>query len=140
MKRLLPDYYAILGVARTADPKEIQRAYRQLARQHHPDHQPDVSKVRGAAERMKEINEAYAVLSDSKKRTDYDALLDALLRQRELPSQINLGDLFRQGVREAVSDPKTWISLLRLVFEQKPAARSKRSQPRRRRRPRRRPR
>jgi curved DNA-binding protein CbpA len=122
----LPDYYAILGVVRAAGPKEIHRAYRQLARLHHPD----VSTVRGAAERFKEINEAHAVLSDPKKRADYDALL----RQREVPSQTNLEDwtsLLRLVLEQN-------ISLLKLMLEQYPAARSKRSQPRRQRRPRRR--
>jgi curved DNA-binding protein len=64
------DYYKILGVARNADGKTIKQAYRRLARKHHPD----VSKAKGTAERFKEINEAYAVLSDSEKRGRYDSL------------------------------------------------------------------
>ncbi|HLF49303.1 MAG TPA: DnaJ C-terminal domain-containing protein [Methylomirabilota bacterium] len=62
------DYYKILGVGRSADDKAIKTAYRKLARQHHPD----VSK--GSPERFKEINEAYAVLSDPEKRKRYDTL------------------------------------------------------------------
>jgi DnaJ-class molecular chaperone len=64
------DYYRILGVDRNADDKAIKSAYRKLARKHHPD----VSKGAGAAEKFKEINEAYEVLSDPEKRRRYDSL------------------------------------------------------------------
>jgi len=64
------DYYKILGVDRNAGEKTIKQAYRRLARKHHPD----VSKATGTAERFKEINEAYAVLSDPEKRRRYDSL------------------------------------------------------------------
>lgn len=67
------DYYEVLGVPRTAKPEEIKKAYRQLARKHHPDLQPPAERAK-AAERFKEINEAYEVLSDADKRTKYDAL------------------------------------------------------------------
>jgi len=63
------DYYAVLGVPRDADESTIKRAYRQLARRHHPD----VAEDKAAAEhRFKEINEAYEVLSDAQKRANYD--------------------------------------------------------------------
>ena len=67
------DYYEVLGVPRAATADEIKRAYRQLARKHHPDLKPASEKA-AAAERFKEINEAYEVLSDPDKRTKYDAL------------------------------------------------------------------
>ncbi|GAA0641594.1 DnaJ C-terminal domain-containing protein [Streptomyces thermocarboxydovorans] len=62
------DYYEVLGVPRTADRDEIQRAYRTLARRYHPD----INKDPGAEERFKEINEAFSVLSDPKQRARYD--------------------------------------------------------------------
>jgi len=64
------DYYKTLGVDRAADDKTIKQAYRRLARKYHPD----VSKAKGTAERFKEINEAYEVLSDPEKRKRYDSL------------------------------------------------------------------
>lgn len=63
------DYYKILGVERKASEEEIRKAYRELAKQHHPDRNPDNKQ---AEERFKEINEAYQVLSDPQKRSVYD--------------------------------------------------------------------
>ena len=59
------DYYDLLGVSRNASEDEIKKAFRSLARKHHPD-------TGGSEERFKEINEAYEVLSDKEKRTQYD--------------------------------------------------------------------
>lgn len=67
------DYYATLGVMKGADEKEIKSAYRKLARKFHPDVNPDNAK---AAEKFKEISEAYEVLSDSEKRKLYDRFGD----------------------------------------------------------------
>ena len=65
------DYYKILGVERKASEDDIRKAYRKLAMQYHPDRNPNDKQ---AEERFKEINEAYQVLSDSKKRVHYDRL------------------------------------------------------------------
>lgn len=64
------DYYKILGVERSAGEADIKKAYRRLARQHHPD----ISRSAGAQERFQEISEAYEVLSDPEKRRRYDRL------------------------------------------------------------------
>jgi molecular chaperone DnaJ len=67
------DYYAILGVGRSAPEKEIKQAYRRLARKYHPDVNPG---DKAAEAKFKEINEAYEVLSDPEKRKKYDSYGD----------------------------------------------------------------
>src|SRR5258707_5731747 len=62
------DYYAVLGVRRDANAEEIKKAYRRLARELHPDVNPDPV----TQERFKEITQAYEVLSDPEKRQMYD--------------------------------------------------------------------
>ncbi|MGC1307150.1 MAG: DnaJ C-terminal domain-containing protein [Phormidesmis sp.] len=63
------DYYAILGVSKTADAGEIKRSFRKLARKYHPDVNPD---NKAAEAKFKEVSEAYEVLSDEDKRKKYD--------------------------------------------------------------------
>ncbi len=65
------DYYKILGVKQDADEKEIRKAFRKLARQYHPDVNPN---NKGAEDQFKEINEANEVLSDPEKRKKYDEM------------------------------------------------------------------
>src|SRR6266704_1304840 len=63
------DLYEILGIQRDASEADIKKAYRKLARQHHPDRNPG---DKGAEARFKEIQDAYDVLSDKAKREQYD--------------------------------------------------------------------
>ena len=65
-----PDYYKTLGVDKKATPEEIKKAYRKLARQYHPDRNPDDKQ---AEERFKEISQAHDVLGDPEKRKQYDS-------------------------------------------------------------------
>ena len=77
------DYYAVLGVPKTASQAEIKKAFRKLARQHHPDAKPGDA---AAERRFKEINEANEVLSDPAKRKQYDELganWEAISRARQ---------------------------------------------------------
>jgi len=67
--RGMKDYYEILGVSRDASPEEIKKAFRKLALKYHPDRNPGDKE---AEEKFKEINEAYACLSDPEKRRQYD--------------------------------------------------------------------
>jgi molecular chaperone DnaJ len=82
----MTDYYAVLGVARTASVEEIRSAYRKLAREYHPD----VAKDQGSSERFKQVTEAYEVLSDAERRQRYDMFGSA---QGGL-GDFGIGDLF----------------------------------------------
>ncbi len=64
------DYYKILNISRSATQEEIQKAYRKLAKQYHPD----VNKEKNAEDKFKQVSEAYEVLKDSESRKKYDAL------------------------------------------------------------------
>ena len=67
-RRKKRDYYDVLGVAKSADDADLKRAYREQARKYHPD----ISDQVGAEDRFKEVNEAYAILSDPQRRARYD--------------------------------------------------------------------
>ncbi len=70
----LPDHYKILGLASSANQAEVKQAYRQLAKQFHPDRQVGQADVDSSAERMIRINAAYEVLGDPDRRHQYDRL------------------------------------------------------------------
>ncbi|MDA1256467.1 MAG: J domain-containing protein [Chloroflexi bacterium] len=91
------DFYAELGVPRDADEKQIKTAYRRLARRYHPDMNPGDD---GAETRFKSINDAYQVLSDSKKRRDYDEFGDNWKHAEQIrETSRSRGSGFRSGVR-----------------------------------------
>ena len=85
------DYYKTLGVERNAGEDDIRKAYRKLAMQYHPDRNPNDKQ---AEERFKEINEAYQVLNDPKKRAHYDRLGSdySTWQRRGAPGDFNWGD------------------------------------------------
>jgi DnaJ-class molecular chaperone len=85
----MKDYYQILGVAKNASQAEIKKAFRQLAFKYHPDTNP--GKEQEAAERFKEISEAYGVLGDENKRRQYD-----LARKGGFAGAYSQQDIFRQ--------------------------------------------
>jgi len=69
----LKDYYQTLNVSNKASDEEIKKAFRRLAMQHHPDHNPD--NTREAEIKFREINEAYEVLGDGMRRYQYDKII-----------------------------------------------------------------
>jgi len=90
------DYYEVLGVSKTASKEEIKDTYRKLALQYHPDR----NKAPDAEEKFKEISEAYAVLSDDDKRTQYDQLGHAGFDQRYTREDIFRGADFESIFRD----------------------------------------
>ncbi len=107
------DYYQLLGVSRSADAEEIQRAYRQLARKYHPD----VNKQPGAEDKFKQISEAYHVLTDPESRAQYDRFGPEFRRyagaEREYASQTRGGGGGGGGRSRARSGPSgfSWSSV-----------------------------
>jgi molecular chaperone DnaJ len=96
------DFYSVLGVAKTATASDIKRAYRKLARELHPDHNPGNS---SSEDRFKAVSEAYDVLSDDRKRAEYDEMRSLFesgafrrgARAGGAGQPFDLNDLFGQG-------------------------------------------
>lgn len=109
----MKDYYRILGVAEDASPEDMKRAFRRLAFQYHPDRNPGQEKE--AEGKFKEINEAYAVLSDARKRREYDA------SRRAQFAGVGFGQEFRRRpediFRESFADRAFFEELNRLFRE-----------------------
>ena len=124
------DYYEILGVPRAASDDELKSAFRRLARQYHPD----VSSELDAEEKFKELNEAYAVLSDSEKRAAYDRFGHAGVNTQGMPdfTNIDLSDILEglfggfggfggMGGRRSRNAPRRGADLgsrIKLTFEE----------------------
>ena len=127
------DFYQILGVGKSSTPEEIKRAYRKLARRHHPDANPGNE---SKAEKFKGISEAYSVLSDAERRREYDEVRRLVESggYRHFPGggqgapfggQVNLedllggfGDLFGRGRHTAARKGADLAAGLRLTFEE----------------------
>jgi len=123
------DYYEVLGVPRGASDQDLKSAFRRLARQYHPD----VSQEPDAEEKFKEINEAYAVLSDSEKRAAYDRYGHAGVNTQGMPdfTNIDLSDILEglfgfggfggMGSRRSRNAPRRGADLgsrVKLTFEE----------------------
>ena len=117
------DYYEVLGVNRNASSDEIRNAFRALAKQYHPD----VAEESGTEERFKEINEAYAVLSDAERKAAYDRYGHEGLRGMNFDYDVGFSDIFEglfgfgMGARQRRNAPRRGTDLrydLTLSFEE----------------------
>src|SRR5687767_11946019 len=97
------DYYKVLGISRGATSDEIQKAYRKLAKKYHPDLNPD---DKAAQKKFKEVQQAYDVLGDEKKRPLYDQFGPAFEQiqqgggqqwRGQVPPEFDFGDVFGGG-------------------------------------------
>src|SRR5271170_7014382 len=90
------NYYEVLGIGKTASAEQIKGAYRELAMKYHPDRNKD----KNAEEKFKEINEAYAVLSDPEKRKQYDSFGPEGFQKRYTEEDIFRNFNFEDIIRE----------------------------------------
>ena len=96
------DLYQVLEVDRDASPDTIRQAYRRLAKKYHPD----INNQPGAEDRFKEINEAYAVLSDEERRAAYDRFGHAGLEGMQFDFDFGFGDIFEQFFGFGMGGPR----------------------------------
>ncbi|MBN1267809.1 MAG: molecular chaperone DnaJ [Anaerolineales bacterium] len=119
------DYYEVLGIPRSASADEIRQAYRNLAKKHHPD----INKSPDAEEVFKEINEAYAVLSDESRRSSYDRFGHSGVQGMPMDFDFSFSDIFEDffgfgmgmGSRRSRNAPRRGANLrydLHLEFEE----------------------
>jgi len=91
------DYYSILGISKTASAGEIKKAYRKLALKYHPD---KTEGDKALEDKFKKISEAYAVLSDPKKKNQYDTYGSADFQQRfsqeDIFRNFDMGDILKE--------------------------------------------
>ena len=105
------DHYALLGVANTASPAEIKKAYVKLARDNHPDRFPDPQKRREADEEFQRITAAFNTLRDEKLRADYDRNLQKASRTPEEEARL----YFKNA--ELREQSRDWNNALKLYYE-----------------------
>jgi curved DNA-binding protein CbpA len=112
------DYYAILGIAKTARPEEIKKAYLQLARDNHPDRIRDPAQKAEADRKFQLITEAYNQLRDETARREYDRTLDRKVRTPEEEARLFFknGELQEQS-REYTNALKYYYEAMRLQPE-----------------------
>lgn len=108
MRIVMKDFYQILGVKPDATEEEIKKAFRSLAKKYHPDMHPDDATMEA---KFKEVNDAYAVLSDSKKRTEYDLSRNGQTNTKEKKQE-------RENTRQAKQAEKVDFSQMHKNFEQ----------------------
>lgn len=110
------DYYKVLGVSKEASLSEIKKAYRKLARKHHPDVNPNDST---AQEKFQQINEAYEVLSDAEKRKKYDAYgksWEHAETQQQSQGYTYSGNPFEQAHHQSGFDESTFSDFFASMF------------------------
>jgi len=106
-----PDYYAILGIAKTASPDEIKKAYQRLARDNHPDRIRDPAQKVEADRKFQLITEAYNQLRDDTSRREYDRTLDRKVRTPEDEARL----FFKNG--ELQEQSREYENALRYYYE-----------------------
>lgn len=97
------DYYKVLGVAPTATPEDIRKAYRALSKKYHPDLNPDLKMY--SDEKMKELVEAYNVLNDQQKRKDYDRQPQFVARKHGKDSGRGKADAASMTKKPEIKEP-----------------------------------
>ena len=123
----MTDYYDTLGVSKTASTEEIKKVYKKLAKKYHPD----ISKEENAETKFKEVSEAYAVLSDEKKRKQYDTYGSEGFQQRYSQEDIfrgfggfeemfggNIFDMFFGGNRRQTNKGRDLATEIDITFEE----------------------
>ena len=108
---MMEDYYRILGVAKTATPDEVKRAYLKLARDNHPDRFRDPDERAEADRKFQLITEAYNQLRDDRLRREYDKTLDRKVRPPDEEARL----YFKNG--ELREQSKDWDNALKFYYE-----------------------
>ena len=107
------DYYEVLGVSKSASDSDIKKAYRKLAKQYHPDANPDNKE---AEAKFKEITEAYEVLSDADKKSAYDRYGHAAFENGAGAGAGGFGGGFGDFDINDIFDMFLWIFLLKTAL------------------------